>query len=127
MPKKDLYYTNPGKRRKKKNLPSEKPRLLSEEVRSTYYLLICTLGIMVFVLGLSYLYVSSQEAAKGYLLKELQLDYESLTAESKELDTQLINAQSYQQIEETDTYEEMDKPENEEFSYIEEEGNIAKQ
>ena len=82
---------------------------------------------MVFVLGLSYLYVSSQEAAKGYLLKELQLDYESLTAESKELDTQLINAQSYQQIEETDTYEEMDKPENEEFSYIEEEGNIAKQ
>ncbi|EKD48217.1 MAG: hypothetical protein ACD_65C00060G0002 [uncultured bacterium] len=123
--KRDYYYTNPNKTRKNRKKVFAKPRLLSEEIRSTYYLLICTLGVMILVLSLGYLYVSSQKSAKGYLLKELQLDYESLTSESKELETQLINAQSFQEIEETETVEGMDKPNDEEFSFMENSGNVA--
>lgn len=81
---------------------------------------------MILVLGLTYLYVSSQKSAKGYLLKELQIDYESLTSESKDLENQLIDAQSFKQIEETNAVEYMAEPQREEFSFIEGEKKIAR-
>jgi len=125
--KKDLYYNNPTKKnRSKKRKTSKSPRLLSEEINSTYTLLTWTLVVMILVLGLTYLYVSSQKSAKGYLLKELQIDYESLTSESKDLENQLIDAQSFKQIEETNAVEYMAEPQREEFSFIEGEKKIAR-
>ena len=103
-----------------------RPRLLSEEIRSTYYLLVGTIGVMIIVLVLSYLYVSSQRAAKGYLLKQLQLDYEDLTSESKTLDTQLIEVQSITNIDQAEPTEDMEKPTNEDYSFMGTEENIAR-
>lgn len=124
MAKRDLYYNNPAKKKKTKKKKATRPRLLSEEIHSTYNLLVWTIVIMILVLSLSYLYVSSQKAAKGYLLRELQLDYESLTSESKELETQLIDAQSLQLIDTEAT--EMTEPTDEEFTFIENGSAYAK-
>lgn len=118
------YY---GHKKTKTNFLNEgRPRLLSEEIRSTYYLLMGTLAVMLTVCILSYLYISSQKAAKGYLLKELQGNYESLTAESKELDTKLLDAQSLTNLTENDDITDMNKPENDEFTFIENENDYAK-
>jgi len=118
--KKDLYYTNPRKKTKrKKKKDISRPRLLSEDIRSTYFLLLGTIGTMIVILVLGYLYVSSQTSAKGYLLKQLQIDYEDLTAESKELDTQLLEVTSISNIDEENPVEDMERPQDEEFSFIE--------
>lgn len=122
----DLYY-NPRSKNKKnaKKKDLSRPRLLSEEIRSTYYLLVGTIGVMIVVLVLSYLYVSSQRAAKGYLLKQLQIDYEDLTSESKTLDTQLLEVQSITNIDQAEPTEDMEKPDNEDYSFTDAENNYA--
>lgn len=91
-------------------------RLLSEEVKSTYYLLLGTIAFLLLTTTLSYLYISSQKSAKGYLLDKLQTTYENLTAKSKELDSELLDAASLSNIDTSETVTGMEKPENEEFS-----------
>lgn len=117
------YYGH--KKTKKNPLNETRPRLLSEEIRSTYYLLMGTLAVMLVVCILGYLYISSQKAAKGYLLKELQENYESLTAESKELDTKLLDAQSLTNLTENGDVTDMAKPEDGEFTFLENDNSFA--
>ncbi|EKD64345.1 MAG: hypothetical protein ACD_51C00021G0002 [uncultured bacterium] len=118
------YY---GHKKNNSNVLNEgRPRLLSEDIRSTYYLLISTLAVMLIVCVLSYLYISSQKAAKGYLLQELQNNYESLTSESKELDTKLLDAQSLTNMTENDEVTNMNTPDGEdEFTFIENDNGYA--
>ncbi len=92
-------------------------RPLSEEIRGMYWFL----SIFLLVLGcatiVGYLYLNSQKSAKGYMLKQLQLDYESLSSENRELDHQVIDAQSFNEIEEKVQVDDMEDPAPDEVTY----------
>ncbi len=123
---KNYYYRNSKRKKKRtKKKPQTRPRLLSEEIRSTYFLLLGTITCMLIASILGYLYISSQKSAKGYLLKQLQIEYEDLTAESKELDTQLLEVMSITNIDNEEPVEGMERPEDEEFSFIGDESEYA--
>jgi len=92
---------------------------LSEEIRSMYRILTITLCILGSATVFTYLYVNSLKPAKGYQLKQLQLDYEQLQSEKRDLERQIIDAQSFINLEESDTILEMDEVDNDEFSYTE--------
>lgn len=99
---------------------------LSEEVASMYKVLtvtICVLGVSAIV---SYLYINSLSPAKGYQLKQLQVDYENLMSESRDLERAIINAQSFNNIEETDEIGEMEIVNSDEFTYVDEDNKVAK-
>jgi len=74
---------------------------------------------------LGYLYISSQKAAKGYLLKQLQIEYEDLTVESKTLDSELLEVMSITNINETEPVANMEQPDSEEFSFINNNAAVA--
>lgn len=106
----------PLKRRSRKNP-------LSVDVKRTYQLLVV---LLIFIGGGSmtlFLYTNSLKPAKGYTLKQLQLDFETLSSESRTLDHKVIEAQSYLHLEEADLVEGME--EQEEFSYAESESGYA--
>ncbi|HAU40249.1 MAG: hypothetical protein UV80_C0001G0006 [Candidatus Peregrinibacteria bacterium GW2011_GWF2_43_17] len=103
----NLYYKN-----KAKKITDNRSQLLSEEVKSTYYLLVGVIGFLLLSTTLTYLYISSQKSAKGYLLDKLQTTYEDLTTESKELDAELLDATSLTNIDMSETVTKMEKPGN---------------
>ena len=101
---------------------SRKP--LSQEIRNTYR----TLVFAILFLGLGttsvYLYTNSQAPAKGYELKQLQIDYESLQSDLRKLDRQVIEAQSFVNLEQNDVLHKMHLAESHDLSYVED-GNVA--
>lgn len=113
------HKVRPLKRRSKK-----KP--LSEEIRSVYKLLSITLATLAFVAFFSYLYVNSLKPAKGYQLKQLQLDYEELQSEKRNLERKIIDSQSFINLEKDDSLKKMENAENNEFTYVEESPYAAK-
>lgn len=74
---------------------------------------------------LGYLYISSQKAAKGYLLKQLQIEYEDLTVESKTLDSELLEVMSITNINKEEPVTNMEQPDSEEFSFIDDDTAVA--
>lgn len=93
---------------------------LSEEVRSTFRLLSVTLLVLVISTMTSYLYLNSLKPAKGYELKQLQLDHESLQSDNRKLDRQVIEAQSFLNLSNSEVLRKMQVAESSTFSYIEE-------
>jgi hypothetical protein len=93
---------------------------LSEEVQSAYK----TLLITVLILGLSttgtFLYVSSLKPAKGYLLKELQANYDDLESIQRKLNQEVIEAQSFIHIQNSDVLHHMEVAKKGETAYIDE-------
>lgn len=98
---------------------------LSEEIRSVYRLLLITLIIMGLGTTGSYLYLSSLQPAKGYILKQLQVDNETLQAEQRKLERQVIDAQSFLTIEE-EVPTEMKSGNSADFSYTNTNENVAR-
>lgn len=72
-----------------------------------------------------FLYTNSLKPAKGYTLKQLQIDYETLSAESRSLDHRVIEAQSFIHLEGEDTVETMEAMNQDEFSYAENDSGFA--
>ena len=64
-----------------------------------------------------YLYMNSLKPAKGYTLKQLQMENSELESDQRALEHQIIEAQSVITIEGSDTLEEMDTAANEDLSY----------
>lgn len=91
---------------------------LSEEIVSAYQ----TLLITVTVLGLgsmgAYLYTNSLKPAKGYLLNELQADYEDLQSTQRKLNQQVIEAQSFIHIQQSDALHFMEAAKKGETAYF---------
>lgn len=91
---------------------------LSEEVQAAFK----TLLITVVVLGLStsgtFLYVNSLKPAKGYLLKELQADYDALESVQRKLNQEVIEAQSFINIQNSDVLHHMEVAKKGETAYI---------
>lgn len=99
---------------------------LSEEVASMYKILTITVCFLAISTIVSYLYINSLSPAKGYHLEQLRVDYENLMSESRDLERAIINAQSFNNIEETDEIYEMEKVSSDEFTYIDEDNKVAK-
>jgi hypothetical protein len=104
-----LRKPRPVKRRNRR-----KP--LSEEVKSGYRILLITLIILGTAATCVYLYMNSLKPAKGYTLKQLQIDYEELQSEQRDLERDIIEAQSFINIEE-EVPDEMTESTDDDFSY----------
>lgn len=90
---------------------------LSQEIKTTYRLLTITLGVMLMLVSGTFLYMNSLQPAKGYQLKQLQLDYESLQSTLRKWERKVVEAQSFLNIEANDLLEEMDEVNTEDLSY----------
>lgn len=97
---------------------------LSVDVLKTYRMLVVLLILLGGTSLTLFLYTNSLKPAKGYALQQLQLDYEALSSESRSLDHQMIEAQSFihLQEEEVDGMEDMKQ---DEFSYVDEDSGYA--
>lgn len=99
---------------------SRKP--LSLEVQSTYRILVGTLLFLAISSTGTYLYMNSRGPAKGYELKQLQIDYESLQSDLRKLDRNVVEAQSFIHLEGSEILQEMEVTEDQDLSYLEESG-----
>ena len=72
-----------------------------------------------------FLYMNSLKPAKGYALKQLQIDYDTLSAESRSWDHQVIEAQSFINLEEDDFVDDMEEMDQDDFSYADSEFGFA--
>lgn len=98
---------------------------LSEEVKSMYRVLTVTVAILGITTTLSYLYLSSLKPAKGYTLKQMQIDNENLQAENRDLEREIIDARSYIQLQNSDELKNMETANGSDFSFVDE-SNVAK-
>ncbi len=97
---------------------------LSQEIRSVYKLLSVTLMVLAVTTTATYLYVNSLKPAKGYTLKQLELDYQALESEKRKLERQVIEAGALTNLEENKSLEEMSSPEDGNLTFVDED-NIA--
>jgi hypothetical protein len=98
---------------------------LSVEIQRTYQTLVVLLILIGGTSMALFLYMNSLKPAKGYTLKQLQVDHELLSSESRKLDHQVIEAQSFIHLEEEELVESMTEMEQDEFSYAESESGYA--
>lgn len=98
-----------------------KRKPLSQEVRNTYRVLAITLLIMGLASTGTYLYTNSLQPAKGYQLKQLQMDQESLESELRKLNRQVIEAKSFINIQASEILQKMETSTSDQFSYLEDE------
>ncbi|MEK7146488.1 MAG: hypothetical protein AAB802_04920 [Patescibacteria group bacterium] len=107
-------------RRKVRPLQKRKRRKpLSEEIRSMTRVLSFTLLFLGVTTIFSYLYLNSLKPAKGYQLKQLEIEQEQLESEQRDLERQIIEAQSFLNLEGKNEVLEMDAAEEDDFSYVE--------
>lgn len=93
-------------------------RTLSQEIRWGTITLTITVTILVVGLSVLYLAINSQKTAKGYLLRQIQLSLQSLQSQKHQIDTDLIEAKSFQNIQKTDVVQEMVPFTQTEITYI---------
>ncbi len=117
MPK-DPYYQKRLNKSRQERKKRKKVRRLSEEIKSTTRLLMVTIGILLFVTTVTFLYVSSSKAGKGYYLEQLQLEHEQLQSDNRELSSDLQAIQAITEIEQSDSVENMSEPEDLDISYV---------
>ncbi len=95
-------------------------KTLSEEVRNAYKTLVITVLVMVVSTSVTYLYVNSLKPAKGYLLKQLQADYDDLESIQGRLNQEVIEAQSFIHIQNSDVLRRMEVAQKGDTAYIDE-------
>lgn len=95
-------------------------KTLSEEVKNAYKTLLITVIVLALGASATYLYVNSLKPAKGYLLKQLQADYNDLESVQRKLNQEVIQAQSFIHIQNSDVLHEMEVAQKGETAYIDE-------
>lgn len=98
------------RRRRGKLIPPKKT--LSLQVKRSISLLIGTLIFLVVLISIVYLLNTTQSSQKGYVLQQEQLRKDDLLLQDRNLINKIIDAQSYNKIEESDLVQDMVKPEN---------------
>jgi hypothetical protein len=124
MPK-DPYYQNRLKKSRKNRKERKRVRRLSEEIHTTTRLLIITIGVLLFASTVSFLYMSSIKAGKGYYLKQLQVEHEELQSDNRELSSDLQDIQAITEIEQSEDVEDMTEPTELNISYVGEPSGLA--
>ena len=98
------------RRRRGKIIPQKKT--LSLQVKRSISLLIGTLLFLTVLISIVYLLNTTQSNQKGYVLQQEQLKKDDLLLQDRNLVNQIIDAQSYNKIEDSDQVQDMIKPEN---------------
>ncbi len=99
---------------------------LSEEVQQIYRLLTGTLVLMIIGSTVGLLGINSQRAAKGYTLQQLQLTYETLSSDKRQIEHQLTEAQSINNMDtESALIKQMTFLEKSALTYIDEDSSLA--
>lgn len=98
------------RRRSGKIVTKRKP--LSIEVKKSLYMLIFALLGIIVVLSIVFLLNTSQSSQKGYVLKQQELKKEALMLQNHELVNKIIEAMTYQKVEDNPIIKGMTKPEN---------------
>lgn len=96
---------------------SRKP--LSQEIQTTYRVLVVTLLFLGTATTGTYLYMNSLQPAKGYELKQLQIDYEAMQSDLRKLERDVVEAQSFINLEQNDVLKKMRIAEGHDLSYTE--------
>lgn len=96
---------------------SRKP--LSQEIQTTYRVLVVTLLFMGTATTGTYLYMNSLQPAKGYELKQLQIDYEAMQSDLRKLERDVVEAQSFINLEQSEVLQKMHIAEAHDLSYTE--------
>ncbi len=92
-----------------------KKKSLSQEIKRSIFLLIFTLLSLIVVLSIVFLLNTSQTYQKGNILQQEQEKKKDLMDLNHELLNKIIDAISYQKIEESPIIKAMQKPENPEY------------
>jgi hypothetical protein len=107
------YRTKPVRRRKRR-----KP--LSEEIRTMTRVLSITLILLgTFAAGMN-LYTNGKSSTQGYNLKQLQIEHERLQSDLQKIEHEVMEAQSFQSIEEHSELNTMKESNDSETSYVDE-------
>jgi len=102
-----------------------KRKPLSEEIRSTYHLLLVVLVLLGLGSSGMYLYLNGLKSAKGYTLQQLESDFEALSSEQRALDHQVMEAQSFNKIQETEQIETMQESSSEDLTFLKQANKFA--
>lgn len=97
---------------------------LSQEIHSTYRTLVFAILFLGLTSSGTYLYMNSLAPAKGYELKQLQIDYELLQSDLRKLDRKVVDAKSFINLEKSAALRKMRIAESSELSFVEG-GNVA--
>lgn len=93
-------------------------RTLSQEIRRGTITLTTTLMLLILALSVIYLNINGAKTAKGYMLRQMQLNIQGLESTKHQIDTSLIEAKSFENIQQTDFVQEMIPLSQNEISYI---------
>lgn len=85
-------------------------KTLSFQIKRSISLLIGTLVFLLVLFGIIYLLNTTQSSQKGYTLQQEQLKKDNLLLEDRQLVNKIIDAQSYNKIEESPLVKGMTKP-----------------
>lgn len=96
-------------RRRRGKIISPK-KTLSLQVKRSISLLIGTLLFLTVLISIVYLLNTTQSNQKGYVLQQEQIKKDDLLLQDRNLINEIINAQSYHKIEESDLVQGMIKP-----------------
>jgi hypothetical protein len=98
------------RRRTGKIIPRKNP--LSREIKRSIFMLVFALLGIIVVLSIVFLLNTSQSSQKGYVLKQEQLKKEQLMLKNHDLINKIIEAMTYQRIEQSPLLKSMQKPES---------------
>ena len=86
------------KYRKKEGKIIHRKKTLSQEIKKSIYLLICTLLGIIVLLSIVFLLNTSQSTQKGYILQQEQIDKENFLSLNRALIEKIIQAQAFKTI-----------------------------
>lgn len=81
---------------------------LSSEVKKIIKALLVTLLIIIVGSSVFFLFSRSESAQKGYLLRSIELQNAKLRSENQAMNQKVLEAQSYKEIQESETIENME-------------------
>jgi|GEM_PF-5622543 len=85
--------------RHKKKSKTKRRKTLTSEIRSGYTMLVAAVIVLNLILGATYFVVNSQKTVLGYKLNELKLTNESIKNEAKKIESSIVDATAFQEIE----------------------------
>src|SRR3989338_295132 len=119
----DPYYRNRLKASGQARKSKKRVQPLSEQIKSASQMLLVTIGSILLVSTVSFLYISSLKSAKGYELQKLQVTHEELLIQNRKLQRELNEAQALKNLKNIDSIEEMVSTED--SNYLGEDGDLA--
>lgn len=122
---KDPYYQKRFRRSKEVSKLRQKTQPLSQQIKQTTRLLMVTIGSLLLLVTVSFLYLRGLQSAKGYTLGQLQTEYEQLWNNHRELQGMVDKAQSLTELQQSEHIENMEGFEEANTNYIGDSTDLA--